>query len=421
MAQYRVAIDAGHGGSDPGAVYGSRREKDDTLRLANAVGRILEQNGVDVFYVRTDDEYETPFKKATDANNAGVDYFVSIHRNSSEEPNQYDGIETLVYNDDGVKATMARNINAELEKVGFRNLGVDERPNLVVLRRTQMPAVLVEAGFINSDKDNRIFDDNFETIAQGIADGILDTLYDNRNMTQSVKSTFYDDFDARNSDKNRNANRSADAVRRNMDDADSGMDNGMNRNMNDDMMNNRMSRDMDDSSDGMNENMNDDMMDNRMNGNMGDMNNGMSGNMGDMNSGMNGTMGDMNNGMSGNMGDMNNGMNGNMDMPTRDRSQDMDADRTREVPQTNGNWTYEDSNDTEEQPQKLYRVQVGAYRNKESADRMLNGLLIEGFPAFVILDNGIYKVQVGAFCFLANAIKMEEKLRRYRYNTFITI
>lgn len=113
MAQYRVAIDAGHGGSDPGAVYGSRREKDDTLRLANAVGRILEQNGVDVFYVRTDDEYETPFKKATDANNAGVDYFVSIHRNSSEEPNQYDGIETLVYNDDGVKATMARNINAE--------------------------------------------------------------------------------------------------------------------------------------------------------------------------------------------------------------------------------------------------------------------------------------------------------------------
>ena len=62
------------------------------------------------------DEYETPFKKATDANNAGADYFVSIHRNSSERPNQYNGVETLVYNDSGIKAVLARNINEELEK-----------------------------------------------------------------------------------------------------------------------------------------------------------------------------------------------------------------------------------------------------------------------------------------------------------------
>ena len=52
-------------------------------------------------------------------------------------------METLVYDDSGIKAEMARNINAELAKVGYDNLGVEERPGLVVLRRSKMPAVLV--------------------------------------------------------------------------------------------------------------------------------------------------------------------------------------------------------------------------------------------------------------------------------------
>lgn len=70
-------------------------------------------------------------------------------------------------------------------------------------------------------------------------------------------------------------------------------------------------------------------------------------------------------------------------------------------------------------PEPLYRVQVGAYRNKNNADRMLNSLLIEGFPAFIIYENDYYKVQVGAFRQLSNAIKMEQKLRKFRYNTYI--
>ena len=157
MADYRIALDAGHGGSDPGAVYKGRQEKDDTLDLTLAVGDILKKKGIDVYYRRTTDEYETPFKKATDANNSGADLFVSIHRNSSENPNQYSGVETLVYSDTGLKAEVARNINNQLEDAGFKNLGVDERKNLVVLKRTKMPAVLVEVGFINNDKDNYLF------------------------------------------------------------------------------------------------------------------------------------------------------------------------------------------------------------------------------------------------------------------------
>ena len=51
---------------------------------------------------------------------------------------------------------MAENINEQLEDIGFVNLGVKARPNLVVLKRTKMPAVLVEVGFINSDVDNKL-------------------------------------------------------------------------------------------------------------------------------------------------------------------------------------------------------------------------------------------------------------------------
>ena len=182
-----LMLDAGHGGRDPGAVYNGRQEKDDTLELVLAIGEILQNNGIDVEYTRTTDVYESPYQKAMEANEAGVDYFVSIHRNSFPRPNEVNGVESLVYNKSGVKYEMAQNINAQLETVGFVDLGVKERPNLVVLRRTKMPAVLVEVGFINSDVDNNLFDANFDDIARAIADGILDTL----NGTQPEQEMRY--------------------------------------------------------------------------------------------------------------------------------------------------------------------------------------------------------------------------------------
>ena len=52
MSDITIALDAGHGGSDPGAIYNGRTEKDDALRLTQAVGKILEMNGINVYYVR---------------------------------------------------------------------------------------------------------------------------------------------------------------------------------------------------------------------------------------------------------------------------------------------------------------------------------------------------------------------------------
>lgn len=176
---YRIIIDPGHGGSDPGATFNGRQEKDDALGLAMAVGDLLSNAGFDVVYTRTTDVYNTPFEKATIGNNAGGDLFVSFHRNSSAIPGNYSGVQTLVYNDEGLKAQLARNINQNMAALGFEDKGVVERPNLVVLKRTKMPAILLETGFINSEKDNAIYDERFNEIAQGIADGIIDTLSDN--------------------------------------------------------------------------------------------------------------------------------------------------------------------------------------------------------------------------------------------------
>lgn len=332
MADYRIALDAGHGGSDPGAVYKGRQEKDDTLDLTLAVGDILKKNGIDVYYTRTTDEYETPFKKATDANNSGADLFVSIHRNSSENPNQYSGVETLVYSDTGLKAEVARNINNQLEDAGFKNLGVDERKNLVVLKRTKMPAVLVEAGFINNDKDNYLFDEEFDSIAQAIADGILESIPSGRpGNTTSNKSNRTD-----------------------------------------------------------------------------------------------------NNNNSSNNSNNNNSSNGQMNNSGRAASASIDStamvnsippdNEVFSVPVSSSNIMPQcpcDNNDYDTENEALYRVQVGAYRNNDNADRMLNSLLMDGFPAFIIYEDGYYKVQVGAYRILLNAIKMEQRLRRFRYSTYI--
>lgn len=216
------------------------------------VGSILAENGIDVEYTRTTDIYQTPFEKARIANQSGADYFISFHRNSSPEANQYQGVEVLLYDKSGVKYEMAQNILGALGELGFREIGVKARPGLVVLRRTRMPALLLEVGFINSDFDNQLFDEKFNEIARSIAEAILGTLAE-----EDVQGPIY------------------------------------------------------------------------------------------------------------------------------------------------------------------YRVQTGAFRNRENADRMLYELQDKGYPAFLLFENGLYKVQVGAFLQIGNAINMEQRLRDAGYSTVI--
>ena len=71
-----------------------------------SVGKLLENAGFDVAYTRTTDVYNTPFEKATIANNMGGDLFVSFHRNSAPNADMYNGVQTLVYNDQGLKLNL---------------------------------------------------------------------------------------------------------------------------------------------------------------------------------------------------------------------------------------------------------------------------------------------------------------------------
>lgn len=180
----RVIVDAGHGGFDNGASYEGRLEKDDNLNLALAVGNILRDNGVDVEFTRTEDVYQSPSAKARIANELGGDLLVSIHRNSAIEPNLYQGVQSLVYNKGGISEAVGNDINERLTLVGFDNLGVEERKNLAVLHQSSMPAVLVEVGFINSDEDNRILDNNFLETADAIAQGILSSFVNAMNTAK---------------------------------------------------------------------------------------------------------------------------------------------------------------------------------------------------------------------------------------------
>ena len=169
----RVCIDAGHGGEDPGTVNGKRYEKDDTLRLALQLGKILNANGVDVVYTRTDDIYSSPINKANIGNRLNADYFISIHRNASIFK-KTTGVETLVYNKKGMKYKIAKDINDSISAIGFINRGVKSRKCPTVLYHTNMPAILIKIGFITNDSDNILLESKFNEIVEAVAKSFLE-------------------------------------------------------------------------------------------------------------------------------------------------------------------------------------------------------------------------------------------------------
>ena len=173
----KICLDAGHGGRDSGAVGLGRLEKDDVLRMVLKVGTILSGNGHDIYYTRDDDIYESPYTKATEANNEAVDFFASFHRNSSSKAGA-SGYETLVYANSDKAKVCADYVNAEMEKLGFKNRRTKIRTDLTVLNSTKMQAVLFETGFISNANDNALFDAKFEEICNVLTNGILKAVGD---------------------------------------------------------------------------------------------------------------------------------------------------------------------------------------------------------------------------------------------------
>ncbi len=178
----KICLDAGHGGSDVGAEYNGRYEKDDNLRLTLAVGEILEENGVKVIYTRTGDEAVELESRAEFANKKGASYFVSIHRNSAAA--DVSGVEIWIENTATLyEESMAQDILDKIDAVGFgdkrgvkRGYQGDVSSNYLVNAATEMPSCLIEMGFITTQKDNDLFDERFEEYAAAIASGIMENL-----------------------------------------------------------------------------------------------------------------------------------------------------------------------------------------------------------------------------------------------------
>lgn len=172
--QILVVLDPGHGGADPGAVgIGGLDEVDIVDPVANRVAELLEENGVSTVLTRTRDiEVDLP-PRVDLANRLDANLFVSIHANAiSLSRPEVNGIETYYFSSGGV---LAETIHESLiDATGGPDRGV-RTARFYVLRNTDMPAVLLELGFVTGDYDaRRLSDPEYrEILAQAIARGIL--------------------------------------------------------------------------------------------------------------------------------------------------------------------------------------------------------------------------------------------------------
>lgn len=184
--KYKVAIDPGHGGTDPGAIgVNGSKEKDIVLAISLKLGDILVKNGVEVVYTRTSDNLtwlnnkDTRLQKRVDiANAAKVDYFVSLHANSIGGSPTTSGIETYYDRNRTDGIPLATNIQKQLiQEFGAKDRGI-KSSGLFVVKYTNAPAVLVELEFLsNPEKEKLLIDQAYQQrYAEAIARGIMQTL-----------------------------------------------------------------------------------------------------------------------------------------------------------------------------------------------------------------------------------------------------
>lgn len=153
-----VIIDAGHGGWEPGAGNKTINEKDIVLAISLEVEKVLKEKNIDYYMIRTDDTYVSLEDRVRIANEKACKLFVSIHNNSFTDPNQ-SGILTTYNPNSPIGKEIADIMQSKLSDIGMRNRDVMPRPNLQVLRTTEMPALLLEIGFISNKKDLKLITD----------------------------------------------------------------------------------------------------------------------------------------------------------------------------------------------------------------------------------------------------------------------
>lgn len=178
----KVYIDQGHNPTNPnaGAEGNGYREQDLVYRIGVLTADILRAQGIDVRLSRPTPATQLGTSVASslqarvnEANSWGADVFVSLHANASDITSA-SGQEAFVYALGTRAETLAQNILEQLHiSTGLRNRGVSARKSLYVLRKTTMPATLVELGFITNPYDADLMANSPSLFASGVANGVL--------------------------------------------------------------------------------------------------------------------------------------------------------------------------------------------------------------------------------------------------------
>jgi peptidoglycan-N-acetylglucosamine deacetylase len=204
---YRIVIDPGHGGKDPGATgVSGAYEKAFNLSLAGRVVDLLEEDPLfDPLLTRSDDQFVELDERAATANDWNADAMISIHGNTYTDP-MTSGTETLYRHEDSI--LLAQTVQQHLVKgIGLRDRGIKEE-QLKVLSTPRMPAVLIEVGYLTNAEDERFLlsNEGQELAAQAIVNGLKD--YFAGSQERSLEHQVNGESDERSPDTPQSGNQS---------------------------------------------------------------------------------------------------------------------------------------------------------------------------------------------------------------------
>jgi len=183
-----IVVDAGHGGKDDGATHYGVREKIMTLAMAKTVATALSQAGASVIMTRSDDTFIPLGERPGLANRSHADMFISCHFNSNSVDDSRSGTIIFYHKDDSMDMLLAECIRNEVAKfselpdLGSWSDGRIYSSGFAVLRGAQMPAVLMELGFLNHSHDRaRIQEQAYrDAIAKAVVRGVKEFLGDGK-------------------------------------------------------------------------------------------------------------------------------------------------------------------------------------------------------------------------------------------------
>lgn len=169
-----IVLDAGHGGTETGAIRAGILEKDMTIDVTKKVAKILSQKGYEIVMTRNDDETVSLQKRVEISNEKNPAVFMSIHINASVSESAR-GVETHYYKDNSLE--FAKIVQSKLAKLNSPDRGV-HKSRFYVINHTIAPAVLVEIGFISNtqERNDMLSEERKQQTAKLLAEAILEYL-----------------------------------------------------------------------------------------------------------------------------------------------------------------------------------------------------------------------------------------------------